>query len=324
MRFPNGGVSGTLLFSASSLLDTRRRPAIETTHIKDIAALLKETGAEWWNHKAPRLGAALSYYTIFSLAPMLLLVVAVAGFFLGDDAVEGHIVDEMQELLGHDGAAVLQAMLVASSSRTSGALATAIGLGVMLIGATSVMIELQDSLNTVWRAVPKPGLGLKGVLRDRLLSLGLVLSFGFVLLVSLGMSAALAAAGVWVRGIIPAWVIVGRLLSELISFGTIALFLALIFKFLPAASISWSDVSIGALLTSALFLGGKFLIGLYIGKASIGSTFGATGSLAVLLVWVYYSSMIMLLGAEFTRAYAARYGSGVIPNSTAVRARDAD
>jgi len=287
---------------------------------RETGALFKETGVEWWNHKAPRLGAALSYYTVFSLAPVLVLVVAVAGFFLGAQAMEGRIVDEMSGLLGHDSAAVVQSMLAASSSKKSGAIATLVGLAAMLIGATSVMVELQDSLNMIWRVVPKSGLGLRGVLKDRLLSLGIVLSFGFVLLVSLGMSAALAGFGTWMRGFIPAWVIVGQVLSEAVSLGSIALFIALIFKFLPAATIGWRDVWIGALLTSILFHVGKYVIGLYIGKASIASPFGATGSLAVLLVWVYYSSMILLLGAEFTRAYASRFGSGVVPDSTAIAA----
>jgi len=290
---------------------------------RDLGGLLKEAGVEWWNHKAPRLGAALSYYTVFSLAPVLVLVVAVAGFFFGAKAIEGRIVGEMQGLLGHAAASMLQTMLAASSGKKSGALATAIGILVMLIGATTVMIELQDSLNTVWKVVPKANLGIKGVLRDRLLSLGLILSFGFVLLVSLGMSAGLSALGMWMRGFIPAWVLIGNLLSELISFGSIALFIALIFKTLPAVRVAWRDVWLGAALTSALFHGGKYLIGLYIGKASVASTFGATGSLAALLVWVYYSSMIMLLGAEFTRAYAAKFGSGVQPDATADPAPDA-
>jgi membrane protein len=295
--------------------------------IKDLGALLKETCENWWDHKAFKLAASLSYYTIFSLAPVLVLVVAVAGLVLGRDAIEGRIVEEMQGMLGHDAAQLLQTMLAASSGKKSSIIATVIGAVALLVGATSVMMELQDSLNTIWKVVPQPIIGvvgnLKSVVKDRLLSLSIVLSFGFVLLVSLGMSAALAAVSAWVNGFIPAWVIVGEILSEVISFGSIALFIALLFKFLPAAKIAWRDVWLGATLSSALFHGGKYLIGIYIGKASVTSTFGATGSLAALLIWVYYSSLIMLFGAEFTRAYATRFGSGLQPDVGAMLAPDA-
>lgn len=285
-----------------------------------IGALLKETGVSWWDDKAPRLAAALSYYTVFSIAPVLVLVIAVAGIFFGDAAVHGHLIEQLEGLLGHDGAALVQNLLAASSGKRSGVVATVVGFVVLLIGATTVMIELQDSLNVVWRVVPKANLGIRDILKDRLLSLGLILSFGFVLLVSLGMSAGLAALGRWMQNLIPGWVLVGSLLSELVSFALIALFIALIFKILPQARIAWRNVWIGAFLTSSLFHVGKLVIGLYLSQASVASTYGATGSLAALLVWVYYSSMIIILGAEFTRAYADRFGSGVRPDATSVPA----
>jgi membrane protein len=295
--------------------------------LKEFGALIKDAGENWWDHKAFKLAASLSYYTIFSLAPVLVLVVAVAGLVLGREATEGRITDEMQGMLGHDAAQLLQTMLAASSSKKSSIIATVVGAVVLIIGATSVMMELQDSLNTIWKVIPKAITGLvgnvKSVVKDRLLSLGIVLSFGFVLLVSLGMSAALTAVGLWVNGFMPAWVVVGQTLSQLISFASITLFIALLFKFLPAARIAWRDVWFGSALSSALFHAGKYLIGLYIGKASVASTFGATGSLAALLVWVYYSSLIMLFGAEFTRAYATRFGSGVQPDADAILAADA-
>jgi membrane protein len=280
--------------------------------------LLREAGSEWSNDKAPRLGASLSYYTIFSLAPVLLLVIAVAGLALGTQAAQGKIVDQLSGLLGADAAKAIQTMLEKASQRGSGIVATVIGFVTLIVGATGVMIELQDALNTVWKVVPKPGRGLKGILRDRLLSFGIVLGFGFLLLVSLVLSAAVAVLDSWIGGLIPGWVVVGYVLSYGISLGLVALVLAAIFKVLPDVKMSWRDVWVGALVTSVLFHAGKFGISLYIGKASVASTFGAAGSLAVLLVWVYYSSQIVLYGAEFTRVYANRYGSHVVPDDNAI------
>jgi membrane protein len=281
--------------------------------------LLREAGAEWSNDKAARLGASLSYYTIFALAPVLLLVIAVAGLVLGKQAAEGKIVAQFGALLGTDAAKVIQTMLVKASNRGSGVLATVVGIVTLMVGATGVMIELQDALNTVWKVVPKPGRGLRGILRDRLLSFGIVLGFGFLLLVSLVLSAVVALLDSWIGHLIPGWVIVGYVLSYGISLGLVALVLAAIFKVLPDVTTAWRDVWVGALVTSVLFHAGKFGIAVYIGKASVGSTFGAAGSLAVLLVWIYYSSQIVLYGAEFTRVYANRYGSHVVPSENAIQ-----
>jgi membrane protein len=190
----------------------------------------------------------------------------------------------------------------------------------LLVGATGVMVELQAALNTVWKVVPKPGQAVGKQIRSRLIGLGLVLSMGFLLLVSLVLSAALAAVGGFLARLAPEWVVLGYVFNYGVSLFMIALFFALIFKVLPDAKISWHDVWVGALVTSALFHLGKFLIGLYLGKASVASAFGAAGSLAVLLVWVYYSAQIVLLGAEFTRTYANRFGSHVVPEKHAVEA----
>ncbi|HMC94870.1 MAG TPA: YihY/virulence factor BrkB family protein [Polyangia bacterium] len=281
--------------------------------------LVREAASGWSDDKAPRMGAALSYYTIFSLAPVLLMAIAVAGLVFGTRAAEGKIVEQFGGLLGVGAANVVQTMLEKVSNRGSGIVATVVGAVTLLVGATGVLVELQDALNTVWKVVARPGRGLMGILRDRLLSFGIVLGFGFLLLVSLVLSAALAVVNSWVGGLIPGWVVVGYVLSYVISLGLVALVLAAIFKILPDVKMSWSDVWVGALVTSVLFHVGKLGISVYIGKAGVASTFGAAGSLAVLLVWVYYSSLIVLYGAEFTRVYAKRHGSHVVPEDNAIQ-----
>jgi len=248
----------------------------------------------------------------------LLLVVAVAGLALGREAAQGKIVEQLSGLVGTEAAAAIQAILTKANHKGGGIVATIVGIATLIVGATGVLIELQDALNTVWKVVPKPGRGIKGIIRDRMLSFGIVLGFGFLLLVSLVLSAAVAMLDSWIGGLIPGWVIVGYLLSYGLSLGLVALVLAAIFKILPDVKIAWRDVWVGALVTSLLFHVGKFGISLYIGKASVGSTFGAAGSLAILLVWIYYSSQIVLFGAEFTRVYANAYGSHVVAADNAI------
>jgi membrane protein len=286
--------------------------------LKATWQLIKETLSSWSDDKAPRMGAALSYYTAFSLAPILVLAIAIAGLAFGRDAVQGRIAGQLEGLLGHDSAAVVQTMLAKASQRGSGAIAIVVGLATLFIGATGVVIELQDALNTVWKVIPKPGRGIRGLIRDRLLSVGLILSFGFLLLVSLVMSAGLEFIGSVLGGIIPGWVILGYILNYAVSLMAIAALVAMIFKILPDAHVAWKDVLIGAFVTSVLFHIGKYLIGLYVGRASVGSAFGAAGSLAVLLVWIYYSAQLILLGAEFTRCYATRFGHWVVATKGAV------
>ncbi len=248
----------------------------------------------------------------------MLLVVAVAGLALGREAAQGKIVEQLSGLVGTEAAAAIQAILTKANHKGGGIVATIVGIATLIVGATGVLIELQDALNTVWKVVPKPGRGIKGIIRDRMLSFGIVLGFGFLLLVSLVLSAAVAMLDSWIGGLIPGWVIVGYLLSYGLSLGLVALVLAAIFKILPDVKIAWRDVWVGALVTSLLFHVGKFGISLYIGKASVGSTFGAAGSLAILLVWIYYSSQIVLFGAEFTRVYANAYGSHVVAADNAI------
>jgi membrane protein len=282
--------------------------------------VLKDTFSEWSNDKCARLGAALSYYTVFSLAPVLILVIAVAGVFLGREAAQGEIVKELGKILGLDAAKMVQAAILKSSQSDGGISASVLGIVTLLVGATGVMVELQDALNTVWKVIPKPGASVKRFLRARLLALAIVLTLGFLLLVSLVMSAGLELFVNWTGSYLPKWIALGYILNYVVSIGFIALFFALLFKLLPDAKVAWKDVWFGALITSLLFHLGKYLIALYIGRASVASTFGAAGSLAVLLVWIYYSSQILLLGAEATRAYANRYGSRVVPNENAIPA----
>jgi len=229
-------------------------------------------------------------------------------------------VGQLEGLLGHDSAAVVQTMLAKASQRGSGVIAIVAGLVTLLIGATGVVIELQDAINTVWKVIPKPGRGIRGLIRDRLLSVGLILSFGFLLLVSLVISAGLEFIGSVLGRAIPGWVILGYILNYGVSLMAIAALVAMIFKILPDAHVAWKDVWIGAFVTSVLFHMGKYLIGLYVGRASVGSAFGAAGSLAVLLVWIYYSAQLILLGAEFTRCYATRFGHCVVATKGAIAA----
>lgn len=277
--------------------------------------LLKEAGNEWVEDKAPRLGAALAYYTIFSIAPLLLIVVAVAGFIFGADAAEGQLFGQIRGLVGDQGAATLESMLANTNQPGSNTLATVVGVVMLFVGAAGVFGQLQDALNTVWEVQAKPGRGFWGFLRDRFLSFTMVLGCAFLLLVSLVVSAGLAA----VASIFGDWqtTLIGQVLNVVISFGVISGLFAMIYRFLPDVRIGWKDVWFGAAVTALLFTVGKWLIGLYLGHSSIGSTYGAAGSLAVLLVWLYYSSQLFLFGAELTKAYADRYGSRVVPTPNA-------
>lgn len=280
--------------------------------------LVKRAVSSWSDDRAPSMGAALSYYTVFSLAPVLVLVISIAGLAFGNDAAEGRIVGELQGLLGAEAAQVIQTMLAKANDRGSGVVSTVVGFVMLLVGATGVLIELQDAINTVWKVAPKPGSGIKGIIRERLLSFGIIVSFGFILLVSLIFSALLAGMGSMMSRFIPGWVVVGYVLNYAVVLGIMTALIALIYKVLPDVKIAWRDVWFGALATSLLFQLGKFAIGMYVGKASIASPFGAAGSLAVLLVWVYYSSQIILLGAEFTRVSALRRGARIEPSPHAI------
>lgn len=288
--------------------------------VKRIWRLLKETFTEWSNDKAAKLAAALAYYTVFSLAPLLIVVIAIAGFFLGEEAARGEIIGQIRGLVGQDSAEFIQSTINNANrpNDNTDLIASLISIVLLLVGASSVFAELQDALNTVWNVEARPGQGLGGFVRKRLLSFGMLLGIGFLLLVSLVVSAGLAGFAAYTNQLLPGWEAVLRIFNFFLSFGVITVLFAMIYKFLPDAKIAWNDVWIGAVITALLFTIGKTLIGLYLGNSSFGSTYGAAGSLVVILVWVYYSVQILFFGAEFTQVYARRYGSQIIPDKHAI------
>jgi membrane protein len=273
-------------------------------------ALVKETVAAWIEDYAPSMGAALAYYTLFSVAPVLIIVIAVAGFFFGEEAARGELFGQVRGLIGDDGAAALQGLVQSADKPAQGAIATAISLVTMLLGATAVFGELQSALDRIWQ-VPKSeeSSGVWNFIRTRMLSFAMVLGLAFLLLVSLVVSAALSALGNWWGAFLGEWEIVLQLLNFAASFAVFTGMFALIYKYVPRIEIAWRDVWVGAAVTALLFSIGKSLIGLYIGKSGVTSGFGAAGSLVALMVWVYYSAQIFLLGAEFTWVYSYRRGS---------------
>jgi membrane protein len=279
--------------------------------------VLKEAASEWSSDKASRLAAALSYYTIFSIAPLLLISIAVAGFVFGREAAANEIYLQLRGLFGDSGAQAIQAMVEAADKTGTGVLATVLGLATLLFGASGAFGQLQDALNTIWEVKPKPGQGIKGIVRLRALSFSMVLVIAFMLLVSLVLSAALAALGKFLGDALPIPAAVMQTANTILGFGIISLLFALIFKVLPDIRIAWRDVWIGAMFTALLFSIGRLLIGLYLGRSSVTSSYGAAGSLVVILLWVYYSSQILLFGAEFTKSYSVRMGSRYRPSSHA-------
>ncbi|OGW46789.1 MAG: ribonuclease BN, partial [Nitrospirae bacterium GWC2_57_9] len=267
---------------------------------KQLYELLKEAASQWSNDKSLKLGAALSYYTVFSLPPLLLIVIATAAFAFDEEAARGQIVAQFQGFIGKENAAFIETMIEQKAAAPErGLVATAIGLIVLLLGASGVFGELQDSLNTVWNVKPKPGAGLRHMIRTRLLSFSLILTIGFLLLVSLVLSAALAAFGAYLNRLWPGPPVINYLLQAgnvLLSFALITALFAMLFKILPDARIAWRDVWLGASVTAVLFTAGKFLLGLYLGTSDVASAYGAAGSLIILLLWIYYSSQILFFG----------------------------
>jgi membrane protein len=275
-----------------------------------IWTLIKTAVNSWLDDYAPSMGAALAYYTMFSIAPLLLIVISVAGLVFGVEAARGEIFFQLRGLMGEEGAAAVQGLVQSASKPSEGVAATTVGVLLLLVGATTVFAELQDALDRIWRAPERPrSAGILGLLRSRLLSFGMILAIGFVSMVSLVASAALSALGKWWAPFFGAWALLLQVVNFVVSFALTAAVFALIYKFMPRVRIAWHDVTIGAVVTALLFTIGKLLIGLYIGKSGVTSSFGAAGSLAVVLIWVYYSAQIFLLGAEFTWAYAYTYGS---------------
>ncbi len=290
-------------------------------NVKKIWNFIVEVFEKWIADKAAKLGASLSFYTIFSLAPLLIIAISVAGLIFGENAARGEIVGQIKGLVGNEGAQVVQTALKNSSNQESGIISLIISMVTLAIGSTVVFVELQESLNMIWKVKPKPGRHLiKGLLKDRFQSFTLVVTTGFLLLVSLLISALLSALSNYVNEkLVPVPILLLDIVNILISLGVIFLLFALIYKILPDVDIKWNDVWIGALVTALLFVAGKYLIGLYIGSSTLSSTYGAAGSLVVLLLWVYYSAQILFLGAEFTYVYANKFGSGIKPTRKFMR-----
>lgn len=286
---------------------------------KTIVRLVRDTVTEWNEDNVPLLAAALAYYTMFSLAPLLIIVIAIAGAVYGEEAARGEIVRQMQGLVGRDGAQLIQSMIQNASKPGSGSgIATAIGLGFLIFGASGVFGQLQAALNTIWEVKPKPGRAIKSFVQARFLSFAMVLVIGFLLLVSLVLSAAFSGISSYFGGFLPKALQFGRILNFVISFALVTLLFASIYKFLPDVKVPWKNLWVGAAVTALLFNIGNFLIGLYLGNSSVGSTYGAAGSLVVVLLWVFYSAQILLFGAEFTQVYSKHRGRPIEPSSHAV------
>jgi len=275
--------------------------------IRRYTRLVKEAAGAWSEDYAPSMGAALSYYSLFSIAPLLLIVISIAGLVFGEEAARGAIFGQLQGLVGDESARAVEGILQAADKPKQGIVSTIIGVAILVLGAMTVFGELQNALDRIWRAPARAtASGLWNLLRTRLLSFGMILGLAFLLMVSLVFSAALAALGKWWG---TAFGALAHGVDLLVSFGLITVVFALIYRYIPRVHVAWHDVWLGAAVTSLLFAVGKFLIGLYLGKASVASTFGAAGSLVVLMVWMYYSAQIFLFGAEFTWVYAHQLGS---------------
>lgn len=264
---------------------------------------------QWFAHRASSKGAALAFYTAFSIAPILVLVIAVAGFFWGAEAAQGQLLTELRGLMGPQGAEAVQLVLAGARDKQGGVVATIVATVLLLVGATTVFAELKDSLDEIWQVPPTQDKTWWVILRTRLLSFGLILVLAFLLMVSLVVSTVLTVTGDYVGGMWKDAAVLLKWLSWVIGFLVIAVLFGVIYKLLPRIKLSWRDVVIGALGTAALFSFGKFLIGLYIGNSGVASSFGAAGSMIAMLLWVYYSAQIFFLGAEFARQYALQLGS---------------
>ncbi|MDM9382672.1 YihY/virulence factor BrkB family protein [Chlorogloeopsis sp. ULAP01] len=293
-------------------------------NLKVIWGLFQETFSEWQKDKASRLAAALSYYTIFSIAPLLIIVIAVAGAVFGEAAATNAIFNQLQGLIGPEGAKVIQNAIDNANRPQAGTIASLISIVVLLFGATGLFTELQDALNTIWEVQPKPGKAMKNMVRQRFLSFAMVLAIGFLLLVSLVVSTVLAAIIGYFQNLLPGVDFLWQIVNFIISFAITTVLFGLIFKVLPDVKITWKDVLIGAAITSLLFSLGRYALGHYLGNATFGSTYGAAGSIVVILVWVNYAAQILFFGAEFTQVYSRRYGSHIVPADYAVPISESD
>jgi membrane protein len=298
---------------------------LKQTHRKSFlqssTAILKQTAQEWLEDKAPQLGAALAYYTVFSLAPLILVLLAIVGFIFRNDPAGAwsKVTEQMSYFLDQSAVHTVQEIAHKAAQPTKGLLATIIGIALAIFGASGVFGQLQDALNTIWGVKPKPGGGLAGFLRTRFLSFAMVGGICFLLLVSLTLESLLKGFSHYVQSVTPGGIVVALATYWIFDLGVVIFLFACIFKFLPDVKIQWRDVWVGAALTAFLFAIGKWALGLYLGSGSAASAYGAASSLITLLLWIYYSAQILLFGAEFTQVYANYAGRGVAPDENAVR-----
>lgn len=286
--------------------------------VGSIFDILKTTFKEWNEDKASRLAAALAYYTIFSIGPLILVMIAIAGLVFGEQAARGELEGQIEGAVGPQVAQTIQGILESLNQKESGIIATVVGVVTLILGAVGLFGQLQGSLNTIWEVQPKQGRGIMGMMKDRLIAFSMVLLIGLLLVASLLVTAALALISSQLAYLVPPGLgFVWQLLNFLVAFALTVVLFALIYKVLPDVKIAWRDIWLGAAFTALLFAIGRLALGLYLGSGSVGSAYGAAGSLVVLLVWIYYSAQILFFGAEFTQVYANRYGSRVAPKDYA-------
>lgn len=284
-----------------------------------VWTILRKASCGWIEDNAPRLSAALAFYTILSVAPLLVIFTAIAGAVFGGDVASGQLLTQLRDVIGDSGAEVVKSMMEKSDRPAAGAFASVIGIVTLLFGASGVFGELQGALNTVWNVKPKPGRGLWGTVHDRFLSFGMVLAVGFLLLVTLIIATGLAAFGEFLEGQIPGLETILQTANAVLSFLLVTVLFAMIFKWLPDVDIAWRDVWLGALVTALLFTVGKYFIGIYLGRAGVATPFGAAGSLVAFVVWIYYSSLILFFGVELTHVTVTELRHRIEPTSNAER-----
>jgi membrane protein len=292
--------------------------ARERLNLKRLWSLLAETARQWSSHNAARLAASLSCYAILSSAPLVIISVALAGWAFGEQAARGQIAEQIGSVVGSEAGRAVEAIVLNARQPGSGVIGTIVGLAVLLFGASGAFAELQSALNTIWGVAPKPGRGVLGLVRDRFFSFGMVVAVAFLLLASLVVSAGLAAAGQLFSAHLPGGATLAMMLNFAVSLGIVTVLFALVFKFVPEAEVHWADVWLGAFMTAILFDVGKLLLGIYVGRSSVASAYGAAGSLVALVIWIYYTSQIVFFGAEFTQVHARRAGRCVRPSANAV------
>jgi membrane protein len=286
-------------------------------NLKAVWELIRDTFKDWSEDKAARLGAALAYYTVFAIGPLLVIVIAIAGLVFEAEAAERQVIGTIRSLVGQSGSELIEQTIENANKGGENVVASAFGIGILLFGAAGVFGQLKDALNTIWEVKPKPNAGVLGMVRERFLSFTMVLGTGFLLLVSLVLSAGITALSTYLQGILPGSDLLWQILNIVFMIVVVTVMFALLYKYLPDVKIAWKDVWLGAFVTTLLFLAGQLALGIYLGSGSVGSAFGAASSLVVILVWVYYSAQIFFFGAEFTQVYAHKYGSRLQPKEYA-------